>query len=96
METSRFRFGWWRRFPALADGRLALLLHRHIRGFKGGGLPAICFSGDDGQTWTDPMLLAGPEDEGVWYVMNNRLVQTRGGRLLVPVADAVGKFRRRP
>ena len=79
-------------FLRLADGRLALLLHRHIRGFKGGGLPAICFSSDDGQTWTDPMLLAGPEDEGVWYVMNNRLVQTRGGRLLVPVARAVGKF----
>lgn len=79
-------------FLRLADGRLALLLHRHIRGFKGGGLPAICFSGDDGKTWTDPILLAGPEDEGVWYVMNDRLVQTRAGRLLVPVARAVGKF----
>ena len=77
-------------FLRLADGRLALLLHRHIRGLKGGGLPAICFSNDDGKTWTDPTLLSSPEDEGVWYVMNDRLAQTRAGRLLVPVARAVG------
>ena len=79
-------------FLRLADGRLALLLHRHIRGLKGGGLPAICFSSDDGQTWTDPVLLADPADEGVWYVMNDRLLQTRSGRLIVPVARAVGNF----
>ena len=78
-------------FLRLADGRLALLLHRHIRGLKGGGLPAICFSGDD-RTWTDPVLLADPADDGACYVMNDRLVQTRAGRLLVPVARAVGNF----
>jgi len=79
-------------FLRLADGRLALLLHRHVQGFKGGGLPAICFSSDDGRTWTDPVLLADPADDGAWYVMNNRLVQTLAGRLLVPVARAVGNF----
>jgi len=71
-------------FLRLHDGRLALLLHRHVKGLHGGGLPAIAFSADDGQTWTPTRLVGEPE--GVWYVMNERLVQLRGGRLLVPVA----------
>jgi lysophospholipase L1-like esterase len=71
-------------FLRLKDGRLAVLLHRHVKELHGGGLPAISFSSDDGATWTPARLVGEPE--GVWYVMNDRLIQTRSGRLLVPVA----------
>jgi hypothetical protein len=71
-------------FLRVKDGRLAALLPRHVQGQKGGGLPVITFSSDDGATWT-PVRLIG-EAEGSWYVMNDRLIQLRSGRLLVPVA----------
>ena len=71
-------------FLRLKDGRLAALLHRHVKDLHGGGLPAISFSKDDGATWTPARLVGEPE--GVWYVMNERLIQLNSGRLLVPVA----------
>ena len=71
-------------FLRLKDGRLAALMHRHVKGLHGGGLPAISFSSDDGATWTPARLVGEPE--GVWYVMNDRLIQLRSGRLLVPVS----------
>jgi hypothetical protein len=77
-------------FLRLKDGRIALLVHRYVPDNKGGGLPVISFSSDEGATWA-PARLVGHEvapDNG-WYVMNDRLVQLRRGRLLVPVAHAV-------
>jgi hypothetical protein len=71
-------------FLRLKDGRLAALLHRHVKDLHGGGLPTISFSRDDGATWTAARLVGEPE--GVWYVMNDRLIQLRSGRLVVPVA----------
>lgn len=74
----------------LKDGRLALLAHRYVPDNKGGGLPVISFSKDDGATWS-PAAIVGKglaPDDG-WYVMNDRLIQTRSGRLIVPVAHAV-------
>ena len=71
-------------FLRLQDGRLAFLAHRHVSGLHGGGLPAISFSTDNGQTWTAARLIGDPE--GVWYVMNDRLLQTSRGQLIVPVA----------
>lgn len=79
-------------FLRLQDGRIALALHRHAAGLKGGALPVICFSSDEGKTWTDPTLIGSPADEGAWYVMNDRLIQTRAGRLVLPVAHAVGRY----
>jgi flavin-dependent dehydrogenase len=79
-------------FLRLQDGRIAMALHRHAAGLKGGALPVICFSGDEGKTWTDPVLIGEPGDEGAWYVMNDRLIQTRTGRLVLPVAHAVGRY----
>jgi flavin-dependent dehydrogenase len=79
-------------FLRLQDGRIALALHRHAAGLKGGALPVICFSSDEGKTWTDPTLIGSPADEGAWYVMNDRLIQTRTGRLVLPVAHAVGRY----
>ena len=68
----------------LLDGRLGFLGHRHVEGLHGGGLPVWSVSDDEGETWTPARPLDGPE--GTWYVMNDRMVQTRTGRLLVPVA----------
>ncbi len=81
-------------FLRLQDGRLALLAHRHVEGLHGGGLPAMSFSADDGQTWTPARTIGvkpdtvklGEAGEGIWYVMNDRMVQMKNGRLLVPVA----------
>ena len=71
-------------FPRLQDGRLAFLAHRQISGFHGGGLSAISFSTDAGQTWTPAKLIG--DLEGVWCVMNDRFLQTSRGQLIVPVA----------
>jgi hypothetical protein len=81
-------------FLRLQDGRLAFLAHRHVEGLHGGGLPVISFSRDDGQTWTpartigDPLAAPKPGGggEGVWYVMNDRMIQMASGRLVVPVS----------
>ncbi|MFO0180177.1 MAG: sialidase family protein, partial [bacterium] len=79
-------------FLRLQDNRIAMVLHRHAAGLKGGALPVVCFSSDEGRTWTDPTLIGDPADEGAWYVMNDRLIQLRSGRILLPVAHAVGSF----
>ncbi len=71
-------------FLRLHDKRLAFLAHRHVQGLHGGGLPVISFSDDDGVTWTPARTIGGPE--GVWYVMNDRLIQMQRGRLVVPVS----------
>ncbi len=77
-------------FLRLKDGRLALAGHRYVPDNKGGGLPVISFSADNGATWT-PARIVGREvapDDG-WYLMNDRLKQLSTGRLLLPVAHAV-------
>ncbi len=71
-------------FLYLQDGRLAFLSHRHVEGLHGGGLPVISFSEDEGATWTPARTIGEPE--GVWYVMNDRMIQMNNGRLVVPVS----------
>ena len=71
-------------FLRLQDGRLSMLAHRQVDGLHGGGLPVISFSGDEGQTWTPARTFGEPE--GVWYVMNDRMIQLKSGRLVVPVS----------
>ena len=71
-------------FLYLKDGRLAMVAHRHVLGLDGGGLPVISFSADEGKNWTDAATIGQPE--GVWYIMNDRLIQLGNGRLVVPVS----------
>ena len=71
-------------FLRLQDGRLAFLAHRHVQGLHGGGRPVFSVSDDDGLSWAPARLVGEPE--GIWYVMNDRLIQMRNGRLLVPVS----------
>lgn len=93
LEQGRMRMAWTLTgmisdggitFLRLQDGRLAFLAHRHVEGSHGGGLPVISFSEDDGQTWTPARAIGEPE--GVWYVMNDRMIQMADGRLVVPVS----------
>lgn len=76
-------------FLRLKDGRLAIVLPRHVEGLHGGGVPAISFSSDDGATWSAAKMLIG--EDAAYYVMNDRLIQLKSGRLLVPVSRKAGK-----
>jgi photosystem II stability/assembly factor-like uncharacterized protein len=76
-------------FLRLKDGRLAIVLPRHVEGLHGGGVPAISFSSDDGATWSTAKMLI--EEDDAYYVMNDRLIQLKSGRLLVPVSRKAGK-----
>jgi hypothetical protein len=71
-------------FLRLRSGALAFLSHRHVQGLHGGGLPVFATSADDGLTWTPARTIGEPE--GVWYVMNDRMIQMHNGRLVVPVS----------
>lgn len=80
-------------FLRLNDGRIAMVMHRHVHNLMGGGLPVISFSSDEGSSWTDPIMIGKPDDDNVaHYVMNDRLIQLQSGRLVLPVARAVGRF----
>ncbi len=96
-QTGRLNMNWklsGRRYAGgvsflrLQDGRLAILMHRGVK--QGGGLPSISFSSDEEVSWSDACLLGG--DEGIWYVMNDRMIQTKTGRILVPVARGGGRY----
>lgn len=76
-------------FLRLRDGRIAVVFNRHVKGLHGGGTPVIAFSADNGQTWTAAKVLI--ENDDAFYVMNDRLIQLRSGRLVLPVARMVGK-----
>jgi len=76
-------------FLRLPDGRIAVVFNRHVKGLHGGGTPVIAFSADNGQTWTAAKVLV--ENDDAFYVMNDRLIQLRSGRLVLPVARKVGK-----
>jgi len=77
-------------FLRLKDGRLALAGHRYVADNKGGGLPFISFSSDNGATWTPAQLMGkGVTPEEPWYVMDDRLVQLSSGRLLLAACRAV-------
>ena len=74
-------------FLRLRDGRLAALFNRDVD--FGGGVPVITFSGDEGLTWSPAKPLIDRED--VYYVMNDRLIQLRSGRLVVPASHKLGR-----
>ena len=94
-ETGRMNMGWGPTgmisdggitLLRLQDGRLAFLGHRHVAGLHGGGTPVFSTSHDEGRSWEAARVLM--EEDRVCYVMNDRMIQLRGGRLLVPVSLA--------
>jgi len=69
----------------LHDGRLAIVGHRFLNSLHGGGTPVFSTTSDNGKTWRPARMLI--ESDDTYYVMNNRLRQLDGGRLIVPVAQ---------
>lgn len=66
----------------LRDGRIALLYLRKESGHV--CMPWVRFSEDEAQTWSEPTCLTSVP--GYYVVNNDRMIQTRKGRLIVPVA----------
>ncbi len=66
----------------LADERIALfyLVKNNFHDCR----PVICFSADEAKTWSKPTpVFAAP---GYFVLNNDRVIQTRSGRLIMPVA----------
>jgi hypothetical protein len=69
-------------FLRLADGRLAMFYLRKKSALD--CRPVVSFSADEGGTWTKPAPLISVPG---YYVLNNdRVIQTRSGRIIAPVA----------
>lgn len=68
----------------LRSGKLMLTVHRHVPEYHGGGIPAISFSSDRGRSWSPARLV--DRQERVCYVMNERTIQLKSGRIAIPVA----------
>jgi hypothetical protein len=69
-------------FLRLRDGRIALFYLR--KNSYADCLPYLRYSRDEAKTWSDPVLCS-PEP-GYFVLNNDRAVQLRGGRILLPVA----------
>jgi hypothetical protein len=57
---------------------------------QGSSMPAIRFSADDAATWTDRLVLA--KKSNIYYVMNERLIETSQRAIVVPVARGAGQY----
>lgn len=66
----------------LHDGRIALVYLRKVSFSE--LHPWICFSADEGETWSAPILII--PSAGYYCVHNDRLIQTRAGRLILPAS----------
>ncbi|MBI1320459.1 MAG: exo-alpha-sialidase [Candidatus Hydrogenedens sp.] len=66
----------------LADGRIALLYLR--KDSKADCRPYLRISTDEAQTWSEPRLCI--ETPGYFVVNNDRLVQLKSGRLVIPAS----------
>lgn len=69
----------------LQDGRIALFYLRKnsITDCR----PALRFSTDEGQSWSDAHEVIGEKEIGYYVVNNDRLVQLADGRLIFPTAQ---------
>jgi predicted neuraminidase len=56
----------------------------------GSSLPAIRFSADEAKSWSKPVDLV--RQDGIYYVMNERLIETSQRKLVVPVARGGGQY----
>ncbi|MEN6533620.1 MAG: sialidase family protein [Bryobacteraceae bacterium] len=78
-------------FLRLHDGRIALFYAR--KNSVGDCRPYLRYSSDEARTWSDPILCT--PDFSYFVLNNDRAVQLRGGRILLPVAQHTpvnGKF----
>lgn len=67
----------------LKDNRLALFYL--VKNSVTDCYPAVRFSSDDGETWSDPTACI-PPNSGYYTVNNSRVIQLSSGRIVVPVS----------
>jgi hypothetical protein len=68
----------------LQDGRWAAMTSRSSQLGQGGMMPSIQFSTNEATTWSSAIELTATE--GIYYIMNERLIQTNQGALVVAAA----------
>jgi hypothetical protein len=74
----------------LGDGRWAAIVFKPSPLGQGSSMPAIRFSADGAATWAEPVELTA--ESGIYYVMNERLIETRRASLVLPVARGGGQY----
>jgi sialidase-1 len=70
----------------LRDGRWAAVVGRLG---QGGSLPSVRFSSDEAKTWSEPVDLC--KDDAIYYMMNERLIETSQGTLVAAVSRGGGQ-----
>ena len=68
----------------LQDGRIALFYMR--KQALTDCRPYLRFSDDEGKTWSDPVVCVPDSDMGYYVLNNDRAVQLKSGRLILPLA----------
>ena len=69
----------------LRDGRIALF-YLHCTDWPGDQRPVMRISGDEAATWSEPVQIIPDVDAGYYVTNNDRVVQLRSGRLLLPAS----------
>ena len=72
----------------LQDGRIALFYAR--KNSSEDCRPCVRFSEDETATWSEPVVCIPDEEVGYYVLNNDRVIQLRSGRLVVPVAQHHG------
>ncbi|MEQ9410758.1 MAG: sialidase family protein [Fuerstiella sp.] len=75
----------------LSDGRIGLFYVQKYTSPAGAGYPFLDYmlmrtSDDDGRTWSKATHISPPDQPGYRVLNNDRVVQLKSGRLVVPVA----------
>ena len=68
----------------LQDGRIALFYMR--KQALTDCRPYLRFSDDEGKTWSDPIVCVPDSDVGYYVLNNDRAVQLKSGRMILPLA----------
>ena len=72
----------------LADGRIALFYLR--KNSTKDCEPIFRISEDEAESWSEPMEVIPDEDAGYYVLNNDRVIQLKSGRLIVPLAQHYG------
>jgi hypothetical protein len=74
----------------LRDGRWAAVVQRPGRLGQSGSALSIQFSSDEAKTWSKPVDLG--KDNAIYYMMNERLIETSRGTLIAAVSRGGGQY----
>ncbi len=69
----------------LQDGRIAIFYAR--KNASEDCRPCVRFSDDEAKTWTEPVVCISDAEMGYYVLNNDRVIQLRSGRLVMPVAQ---------